>query len=77
MTNPVYSFADRHPDERHSVLELADRSTAFNDLCSRFARVWDSLNELENEPVETERVRREVKDLEAEMLLMFQNQARV
>ncbi|HSH43020.1 MAG TPA: hypothetical protein VK973_12920 [Arenicellales bacterium] len=77
MTNPVHSFAERHPGMRDSVIEMAGHSTAFNDLCMRFARVWDSLNELENEPVDTERVRREVKSLEAEMLLVFQNQARM
>lgn len=77
MTKHVHSFAERHPQMREKIFSLADNSTAFNDLCSRFGRLWDSLNELENEPVDTERVRKEVKHLESEMLTMFHDQMRI
>ena len=77
MSKHVHSFAERHPQMREKIVSLADRSSAFNDLCSRFGRLWDSLNELENEPVDTEQVRREVKHLEAEMLTMFYDNMRV
>lgn len=77
MTRHVHSFAQRHPRMQEKIFSLADRNSAFNDLCSRFGRVWDSLNELENEPVDTEKVRREVRHLEAEMLAMFHDQMRV
>jgi len=77
MTKHVHSFAERHPQLRDRIVKLADRSSTFNDLCSRFGSLWDSLNELENEPVDTESVRREVKHLETEMLSMFHDQMRV
>lgn len=77
MTKHVHSFAERHPKFREKILNLADRSSAFNDVCSRFGRVWDCLNELENEPVDTEQVRREIKHLESEMLAMVHDQMRV
>lgn len=77
MSRHVHSFAERHPQMREKIMDLADSSTAFNDLCSRFGRLWDSLNELENEPVDTERVRSEVKHLESEMLVMFHDQMRI
>ncbi len=77
MSKHVHSFAERHPGMREKILTLADSSSAFNDLCARFGRVWDSLNELENEPVDTEKVRREVEHLETEMLSMFQANMRV
>lgn len=77
MSKPVHSFAERHPEVRERILELAARSSAFNDVCTRFSRVWDCLNELENEPVDTEHVRKEVKNLESEMLAMVHDQMRV
>lgn len=77
MSQHVHSFAERHPGKRETIHTLADSSSAFNDLCARFGRVWDSLNELENEPVDTEKVRREVTHLETEMLSIFQSQMRV
>jgi uncharacterized protein YdcH (DUF465 family) len=77
MVNHIHSFAERHPKLRDRILDLADRSSAFNDVCSRFGRIWDGLNELENEPGEAERVRREVKHLEQEMLAMYHDQMRV
>lgn len=77
MANHVHSFAERHPHLRDQILDLAGRNTAFNDVCARFGRIWDGLNELENEPGDAERVRREVKNLEQEMLSMYDNQMRV
>lgn len=77
MTKHVHSFAERHPQMREKILDLSDRSSAFNDLCARFGSLWDSLNELENEPVDTEQVRKHVKHLESEMLSMFHDQMRV
>lgn len=77
MSGHVHSFADRHPEMRETIFDLAGNHAAFNDLCTRFGRLWDSLNELENEPADTEQARREVKHLESEMLAIFQNQMRV
>jgi len=77
MSNHVHSFAERHPKLRDKILKLADRSSPFNDVCSRFGHLWDRLNELENEPVDTERVKREVKNLETEMLAMVHDQMRM
>jgi len=77
MSDHVHSFADRHPDEKSEVLEMAKRSPAFSDVCSRFTRLWDRLNELENEPVDTDRLRKEVQHLEREMIAMVHDQLRV
>lgn len=77
MSDHVHSFADRHPELKDEVMEMAKRSPAFSDICSRFTRLWDTLNELENEPVSTEQVRREVKHLETEMIAMVHDQMRV
>lgn len=77
MSKHVHSFAERHPDFSDKIVELANRSSAFSDVCGRFSRLWDSLNELENEPVDTDRVRKEVKHLEMEMLAMVHDQMRV
>lgn len=73
----MHSFADRHPQMRETIVDLAGHNAAFNDLCYRFGRLWDSLNELENEPVQTEQVRTEVNHLETEMLAIFRDQMRV
>lgn len=77
MSRHVHSFAERHPDMQETIVDLAGSNAAFNDLCSRFGRLWDSLNELENEPIDTEQVRTEVKHIESEMLAILQNQLRV
>lgn len=77
MVDHVHSFAERHPKLREKILDLADRNSAFNDVCTRFGRIWDGLGELENEPGEAERVRREVKDLEQEMLAIYEDHMRV
>lgn len=77
MSKHVHSFAERHPELKDDILEMAKRSSAFGEVCSRFTRLWDSLNELENEPVETDNVRREIKHLESEMLAMVHDQMRV
>ncbi|MFZ0488299.1 MAG: hypothetical protein WAL83_14985 [Arenicellales bacterium] len=77
MSKHVHSFAERHPKLRDKILELADRSSSFNDVCSRFGHLWDRLNELENEPVDAERIKREVKHLETEMLAMVHDQMRM
>lgn len=77
MSKHVHSFAERHPSMRDNILKLADRSSSFSDVCTRFGHLWDSLNELENEPVDTERLKREVKNLETEMLAMVHDQMRV
>jgi len=77
MSKHVHSFAERHPEMADRVRQLAASSAAFNDICGRFERLWDSLNELENEPVDTERARRELRHLEMEMLAMFHDQMRV
>jgi len=71
MTKYVHSFADRHPDRKEKIMEMAEQNTAFGDVCNRFGRLWDSLNEMENEPVNTERVQNEVHNLEMELLSMI------
>lgn len=77
MSKHVHSFAERHPQLRDKILALADRSSSFSDVCTRFGHVWDRLNELENEPVDTDRVKKEVQHLEREMLAMVHDQMRV
>jgi hypothetical protein len=77
MSSPVHSFAERHPDYKEAIKEMAEKNSAFGGVCERFGRLWDSLNELENEPVDTERLRREVGHLEREMLAMVHDQMRV
>lgn len=77
MTKHVHSFAERHPDMEDQIRALAARSTAFSDMCTRFARVWDSLNELDQEPMRTEEVQHELRHLETLMLAMAQQQMRV
>ena len=77
MTAHVHSFAERHPERREAILGLSKTNTAFNDICSRFASLWDCLNEVEASEERTERMRKEVRHLEAEMLAMFHDQVRV
>jgi len=77
MNQHVHSFIERHPGVKEKILDLAEKDVAFSDLCARFAGLWDQLNELENEPVSTEALRREVRHLEAEMLAIMVNQSRV
>jgi hypothetical protein len=59
------------------IKSLASRSSAFSDVCTRFGRLWDGLNELDGEPVDTQRVQNEVKHLETLMLSMLNDQMRV
>ena len=77
MSAHIHSFAERHPEQRDTILGLAKNHTAFNDICSRFANLWDCLNEVDPNDEGTERMRKEVRHLEAEMLAMFHDQMRV
>ena len=77
MARYAHSFAERHPEQRDSIMDLARSNSAFDDLCGRFGRVWDRLNELEGEPGEVDRVRKEVKHLELEMLNLMTGSGRV
>jgi hypothetical protein len=77
MSKHVHSFAERHPGMEEGVRKLAASNAAFSDICGRFERLWDSLNENENEPVDADRARRELRHLEQEMLAMFHDQMRV
>ncbi len=70
-------IAERHPQMEERIRALADRSTAFSDVCAHFGRVWDSLNELDQEPMRTKQVQRELRHLETLMLAMAQDQMRV
>lgn len=36
-----------------------------SEVCTRFDRVWDSLNELDQEPIRTEQIQRELGNLNA------------
>jgi hypothetical protein len=77
MSKHVHSFSERHPDMGEKIKKVSGGSTAFGDICSRFDRLWDRLNELENETVDTEQLRKEVLHLEREMLAMVHDQMRV
>jgi len=66
----VHSFAERHPDKREKILSMAEQNSAFKDMCARFGRMWDSLNEMENEPQKADQARNEARNLEQEMLSM-------
>lgn len=77
MSKHVHSFAERHSQMEERIRALADHSTAFSDVCYRFGRVWDSLNELDQEPIRTEQIQRELRHLETLMLAMAQDQMRV
>lgn len=76
MSAHVHSLAERHPEKRDVILGLAQH-TAFNDICSRFASLWDCLNEVDANEEGTERMRNEMRHLEAEMLALFHDQMRV
>lgn len=77
MSKHVHSFAERHPEMEERIRGLAACSTAFSDVCTRFGRVWDGLNELDQEPMRTEKVERELRHLETLMLAMAHDQMRV
>jgi hypothetical protein len=77
MTRHAHSLAERHPDRKDSILELANQNSAFDDVCGRFSQLWDRLNEMENEPADSERMRRELKHLELAMLNMMSNHTRL
>ena len=77
MSKHVHSFTERHPDMGDAIHKIAENNAAFSDLVGRFDRLWDRLNELENEPVDTERLRKEVLHLEREILSMLHDQMRV
>lgn len=77
MSKHAHSFVERHPQMEERIQALADRSTAFSDVCTRFGRMWDSLNELDQEPFRAEQVQRELRHLETLMLAMAQDQMRV
>ena len=77
MSAHAHSLAGRHPSQRDSILSLSRSNTAFNDLCSRFGRLWDCMNEVDAGEVDTQRLRKEVQHLETEMLAMFHDQMRV
>ena len=77
MTKHAHSMAGRHPDRRKEILGIAENNAAFEDLCGRFGKLWDSLNELENEPGDTERLHHELKHLELEVLNMLSGHGRV
>ena len=77
MSAHIHSFAERHPEKRDVIMGLAKNNTAFNDICSRFGRLWDCLNEIETGAEGSEQMRNEVRHLEAEMLAMFHDQVRV
>jgi len=66
----VHSFAERHPDKREKIEKMAEQNSAFRDMCERFGRMWDSLNELEREPAKAEQTRNDARNLEQEMLSM-------
>lgn len=77
MSAHVHSFAERHPEKRDLIMGLSKTNTAFNDICGRFGRLWDCLNEVEATEEGTKRMREEVRHLEAEMLAMFHDRMRV
>lgn len=77
MSAHAHSLAERHPAKRDSILSLSRNNTAFNDLCSRFGRLWDCMNEVDAPEQDTRRMRKEVQHLETEMLAMFHDQMRV
>lgn len=77
MTRHAHSLAERHPEKKDSILKLARQNSAFDDVCGRFGQLWDSLNEMENEPADSERMRRELKHLELAMLNMMSDHTRL
>jgi uncharacterized protein YdcH (DUF465 family) len=81
MSNAAHSFARRHPHLHDVVHSLFETNEAFNDLCRRFGRVWDRLNEVENSDVgiplrEHDSLRREALELEYEMLGLLRDNMR-
>lgn len=77
MSADSHSLAERHPAKRDTIMSLSRSNAAFNDICSRFGRLWDCMNEVDAGAGDTQRMRKEVQHLEAEMLAMFHDQMRV
>ena len=71
MSAHAHSLAERHPTKRDTILSLSQSNAAFNDICGRFGRLWDCMNEVDAADGNTQRMRREVQHLETEMLAMF------
>ncbi len=81
MAEPQHSFAERFPEMKDAILELFQTNVAFQEICTKFGKVWDQLNELEQGDVaghggEPERLRKEASNLEYEMLNMLRDHMR-